>query len=299
MIHQSEQAPSGAPLNTLAQINLNAGGLDIGAAEIWVCVPANRDSAPVRKFDTFTPDLHQLAEWLVSCGVTSVAMESTGIYWIPIYEILEQRGIGVCLVNAQTTKNVSGRKSDVLDCQWIQQLHTYGLLRASFRPPAEISTLRTYVRQRESLLQQRARHIQHMQKALHLMNLKLTSVITDITGLTGMQILRAILAGEQDPIKLAQYRDPRCQHSEDEIAKALTGNYQPEHLFALRQAMEGYDFYTRQLVDCDAELERQYCVFAAQIDRIEQPLSAQPHRRRPNQPNFDLRTFLYTSSPSI
>jgi transposase len=296
MIHQSEQAPRGAQLNVLEQINLNAGGLDIGAAEIWACVPADRDSEAVRKFDTFTTDLHQLAEWLVACGVKSVAMESTGVYWLPIYEMLERYGITACLVNAQATKNVSGRKSDVLDCQWIQQLHTYGLLQASFRPPTEISTLRTYVRQREMLLQQRARQIQHMQKALHLMNLKLTSVITDITGLTGIQILRAIVAGEQDPVQLAQYRDPRCHHSTDEIAKALTGNYQPEHLFALRQALEGYDFYTRQLADCDIALERQYRRFEVQVDIAEHPLPAQAHRRRPNQPNFDLRTFLYAST---
>jgi transposase len=296
MTQQSEQGRRRAQLNALEQINLNAGGLDIGATEIWVCVPADRDSEAVRKFDSFTTDLHKLADWLVACGVTTVAMESTGVYWLPIYEILERCGIRACLVNAQATKNVSGRKSDVLDCQWIQQLHTYGLLQASFRPPAEISTLRTYVRQREMLLQQRARHIQQMQKALHLMNLKLTSVITDITGLTGMQILRAILAGEQDPVQLAQYRDPRCHHSTDEIAKALTGNYQPEHLFALRQALEGYDFYTRQLADCDAELECQYRVFEAQVDLVEHPLPAQAHRRRPNQPNFDLRTFLYTSA---
>jgi transposase len=292
---KSEQASSRAQLNALEQINLNAGGVDIGAEEIWVCVPADRDREPVRKFASFTGDLHNLADWLLACGVTTVAMESTGVYWLPLYEILERRGIRVCLVNAQATKNVSGRKSDVLDCQWIQQLHTYGLLQASFRPPAEISTLRTYVRQREMLLQQRARHIQQMQKALHLMNLKLTSVITDITGLTGMQILRAILAGEQDPVQLAQYRDPRCQHSADEIAKALTGNYQPEHLFALRQAVAGYDFYTQQVADCDAELERQYQRFAAQVDLIEQPFPAQA-RRRANQPNFDLRTFLYLST---
>lgn len=296
MTHQSEQARSGAQLNILEQINLNAGGLDIGAKEIWACVPADRDSEPVRKFATFTTDLHQLADWLLACGVTSVAMESTGVYWLPIYEILERCGIAACLVNAYATKNVSGRKSDVLDCQWIQQLHTYGLLQASFRPPAEISTLRTYVRQREMLLQQRVRQIQHMQKALHLMNLKLTSVITDITGVTGMQILRAILAGEQDPVKLAQYRDHRCRHSTDEIAKALTGTYQPEHVFALRQAIEGYDFYTRQLAACDGELEYLYRRFEAQIDIVEQPLAVQAHRRRPNQPHFDLRTFLYTNT---
>jgi transposase len=220
MTHQSAQAPRGAPLNVLEQINLNAGGLDIGAAEIWVCVPADRDSEPVRKFATFTTDLHKLAEWLVTGGVTSVAMESTGVYWLPIYELLERYGSTACLVNAQATKNGSGRKSEVLDCQWIQQLHTYGLLQASFRPPTEISTLRTYVRQRELLLQQRARQLQQMQKALHLMNLKLTSVITDMTGLTGMQILRTIVAGEQDPVTLAQYWVPPRSARKSEIGLA-------------------------------------------------------------------------------
>jgi len=220
-------------------------------------------------------------------------MESTGIYWIPIYEILESRGMSVCLVNAQATKNVSGRKSDVLDCQWIQQLHTYGLLAASFRPPADICVLRSYVRQRESLLQQRAREIQHMQKALHLMNLKLTTVITDLTGLTGMQIIRAMLTGERDPIELGRFRDPRCKSSEADIAKALTGNYQSEHLFALRQAVEGLDFYTTQLATCDAEIESHYAVFQPQVDLLEQPLPAEKRRHRPNHPTYDLRTHLY------
>ena len=216
----SQQKGRLVQLEHLTQINLDAAGLDIGASEIWACVPSDRDEETVRCFKTFTPDLHSLADWLVDCGITTVAMESTGIYWIAIYEILESQGMTVCLVNAQVTKNVSGRKSDVLDCQWIQQLHTYGLLAASFRPPADICVLRSYVRQRESLLQQRAREIQHIQKALHLMNLKLTTVITDLTGLTGMQIIRAILAGERDPVVLARFRDPRCKSSEAEIAKA-------------------------------------------------------------------------------
>jgi transposase len=227
-------------LESVAQINLDAAGLDVGASEIWACVPAGCDEETVRCFKTFTPDLHALADWLVDCGISTVAMESTGIYWIAIYEILESRSLTVCLVNAQTTKNVSGRKRDVLDCQWIQQLHTYGLLAALFRPPADICVLRSYVRQRESLLQQRAKEIQHMQKALHLMNLKLTSVITDLTGLTGMQIIRTILAGERAPVVLAHFRDPRCKSSEAEIAKALTGNYQPEHLFALRKPWKAW-----------------------------------------------------------
>lgn len=279
--------------NILEQINLDAGGMDIGAEEIWASVPEDRDEMPVRCFDTFTDDLHQLAQWVVDCGVTTVAMESTAVYWIPIYEILESCGVEVCLVNAQATKNVSGRKSDVEDCQWIQQLHTYGLLQPSFRPPADICTLRTYVRQREKLIQQRSAHIQQMQKALHLMNLKLTSVISDITGLTGMQIIRAILDGEYDPIILAQFRDHRCKSSEAEIAKALTGNYQSEHIFTLRQAVEAFDFYTQQLDDCDAELNSHYACFEPQIDILEHPLPDIPQRRRGNQPDFDLRTYLY------
>jgi transposase len=292
----SPQKSRRVQLKNLAQINLDAAGLDIGASEIWACVPADRDEESVRCFKTFTPDLYLLADWLADCGISTVAMESTGIYWIAIYEILESRGMQVCLVNAQATKNVSGRKSDVLDCQWIQQLHTYGLLAASFRPPADICVLRSYVRQRESLLQQRAREIQHMQKALHLMNLKLTSVITDLTGLTGMQIIRAILAGERDPVVLARFRDPRCKSSEAEIAKALTGNYQAEHLFVLRQAVEGLDFYTGQLAACDAEIESHYAVFQPQVDLVEQPLPAEKRRHRPNHPNYDLRTHLYLTA---
>jgi transposase len=283
-------------LESLSQINLDAAGFDIGASEIWACVPEDRDEMAVRRFDTFTPDLYALADWLAACGITTVAMESTGVYWIPIYEILESRGIVACLVNAQATKNVSGRKSDVLDCQWIQQLHTYGLLAASFRPPADICVLRSYVRQRESLLQQRSRQIQHMQKALHLMNLKLTSVITDLTGTTGMQIVRAILDGERDPVQLARLRDPHCKSNEVEIAKALTGNYQAEHLFALRQAIEGFDFFTQQLAACDTELEQIYAVFQPQVDLIEQPLADEKHRHRPQHPDYDLRTHLYLTA---
>lgn len=296
MSRPTETKPRRARLNSLEQINLDAGGLDIGAEEIWASVPEDRTDEPVRCFATFTDDLHQLADWIVACGVTTVAMESTGVYWIPIYEILEAQGVEVCLVNAQATKNVSGRKSDIEDCQWIQQLHTYGLLQPSFRPPADICTLRTYVRQREKLIQQRAAHIQQMQNALHLMNLKLTSVITDITGLTGMQIIRAILDGERDPFALAQFRDHRCKSSEVEIAKALTGNYQPEHIFTLCQAVEAFDFYTRQLTNCDTELNRHYACFEPQVDIIEHPLPDKSQRRQGNQPDFDLRSHLYLMS---
>ncbi len=280
-------------LNSLEQINLNAAGLDIGAEEIWGCVPENRDEENVRQWGTFTKDLHNLANWLERCQVTTVAMEATGVYWIPIYEILEARGLEVCLVNAYSARNVSGRKSDVLDCQWLQQLHTYGLLAASFRPPADINTLRSYVRQRESILRQRSAHIQHMQKALHLMNVKLTTVVTDITGLTGMQIIRAILAGERDPAQLARLRDPRCKASEAEVAAALTGHYQREHLFALHQAVAAYDFYTQQLAECEAEIEQQYGAFEPQIDVDKHPLPKPKRRRRVNHPDYDLRTYLY------
>lgn len=284
------------PLNQLERMNLDAAGLDIGAEEIWACVPAERSAEPVRRFGTYTCDLQALVEWLVSCGITTVAMEATGVYWIPIYDLIEARGLTACLVNAHTTKNVSGRKSDVLDCQWIQQLHTYGLLQASFRPPAALVTLRTYVRQREQLLAQRSSQIQHMQKALHLMNLKLTTVLTDITGVTGQQIIRAILAGEHDPVKLAQFRNPRCKSQTDEIAKALTGNYCTEHLFALRQAVATYDFFTELLAACDAELEARYACFEPQVDVVVQPLPPKPQRRRANQPHFDLRLLLYQAA---
>jgi transposase len=258
-------------VESLKQLNLNAAGLDVGAAEIWACVPEGRGPEAVRVFQTFTPDLQALADWLEACGIDTVAMESTGIYWIPVFEILEARGFEVYLVNAQHVKNVAGRKTDLLDCQWVQQLHTYGLLQASFRPQDEIVALRAYTRHRANLIRYRSAHIQHMQKALHLMNVQLTNVLSDITGLTGMTIIRAIVAGEHDPLTLARYRDPRCASSEAEIAKALTGNYRPEHLFALQQALELYDFYNDQIKACDAQIERMYADFEPQIDLAVQP----------------------------
>jgi transposase len=190
----------------LPPINLHAAGLDIGSDEIWACVPANRDSEPVRRFGTFTPDLHRLADWLQACGIQTVAMESTGVYWIPIYEILEARGFEACLVNARHVKNVPGRKQDWTDCEWIQRLHTFGLLTGSFRPEGEMRAMRAYRRHRASLIEHRAAHIQQMQKALHQMNVQLTQVLSDITGVTGLAILRAIVAGERDPLVLAQLR---------------------------------------------------------------------------------------------
>ncbi len=203
--------PKPPKLDALAQINHHAAGLDIGDAEIYAAVPESAAEPAVRVFRTFTTDLQALADWLATCKVDTVAMESTGVYWIPIYELLEERGFQVYLVNARQLKNVSGKKTDILDCQWIQQLHTYGLLQPSFRPPQEICALRALVRQRGRLLQSCTAEIQHMQKALQQMNLKLTKVLSDVTGTTGLAIIRDIVAGERDPHKLAAYRDPHCK----------------------------------------------------------------------------------------
>lgn len=280
--------------DSLAQINLNAAGLDIGDTEIWACVPPDRTEQPVRCFKTFTVDLYALADWLTQCGIETVAMESTGIYWIPIHEILDERGFEVKLVNAHHLKNVPGRKSDVQDCQWVQQLHTFGLLRGSFHPDDHIRAVRAYTRHRANLIRCRAQHIQHMQKALQLMNLKLTNVISDISGQTGLAIIRAIVAGERDPHQLAKFRNNHCRKSETEIAQSLEGNYRAEHLFALQQALELYDFYTQQIQACDAQLEANYQAVQPQFDLAQHPLPpARRTSRDKNSPTFDLRLSLY------
>jgi len=284
------------PVDPLAQINPNAAGLDIGSQEIYACVPAERDAQSVRAFGTFTRDLYALAGWLAGCDIETVAMESTGVYWIPIYEILESRGFDVYLVNARHLKNVPGKKTDVLDCQWIQQLHTYGLLRASFRPPEEICALRALVRHRANLVRYRSAHIQHMQKALQQMNVQLTQVVSDITGVTGLSIIRAIVAGEHRPHVLAGMRNRQCAKSEAEIAAALQGNYRLEHLFVLKQALEQYDFYDRQIRECDAEIEAKYASLPpAEHDGDDVPPPPRPSRQKPrkNQAHFDLATALY------
>jgi len=230
----------------LSQVHPNAAGLDIGAREIWVCVPADRDAEWVRAFGTFTPDLHRLVDWVVACGVDTVAMESTGVYWIPVFELLEARGLKVYLVNARQLKHVPGRKSDYQDCQWIQKLHRLGLLASSFRPDAEMCRLRSYLRHRAQLVQHRTPHILHMQKALQQMTIQLPHVVTDVTGSTGQAILRAIVVGERDAVTLAQLRHPACKSSEETIAKALTGDWKEEQLFVWRQSLELYDFYVRR-----------------------------------------------------
>lgn len=240
----------------LDYININAAGIDIGSQSHFVAIPEGRDDQTVREFPTFTNSLIELINWLKKTGITTVAMESTGVYWIPVYDMLEEHGFEVLLVNARHIKNVPGRKTDVIDCQWIQQLHSYGLLRGSFRPKDKILQMRTIMRQRSTLIQYQSSHILHIQKALALMNIQLNNVIRDITGMTGMAIVRAIVAGERDPAILAKYRDPKCKNSEETIRESLIGNYQDEHMFCLTQAVELYDFYAKKITDCDQKIEK-------------------------------------------
>src|ERR1700723_2640965 len=272
-------------------VNRRAAGIDIGSTFHVVAVPQELDAQPVRSFRSFTADLNALADWLVRLEITTVAMESTGVYWIPAFEILEARGLEVVLVNARDAKNVPGRKTDINDAQWIQQLHSYGLLRASFRPGAQIVALRAYLRHRERLLEYAASHVQHMQKALMQMNLQLHHVVADITGVTGMKIVRDIVAGETDPAVLAAYRDVRCKASVETIRDALTGHYRPEHVFALRQALELYDFYRQKLSDCDVEIERALQALPKGPDAATPPRASQ---RGKNDLRFEIRSVLNT-----
>jgi transposase len=234
----------------------DAAGIDIGATEIFVAVPADRAAENVRSFPTFTQDLYALADWLKQCGITTVAMESTGVYWIPLFQILEERGFEVCLVNARHVKNVPGRRTDVSDCQWLQFLHSVGLLKASYRPAQEVCAVRSLLRHRESLVQMAATHVNHMQKALDQMNLQLHHVISDIVGQTGLAIVDAILAGQRDPLELAKLRGERIKASEAVIAKSLVGDYRHEHLFTLKQSLEAYRSYQKMIETCDREIRQ-------------------------------------------
>jgi hypothetical protein len=296
--NQQERKNKKKGLPSFPIINPNAAGIDIGSMEHWVAVPEDRDEQPVRKFACFTQDLHAMAAWLKQCKVQTVVMESTGVYWIPLFQILEAHGFEVKLVNAKQAKNVPGRKTDVLDCQWLQRLHTYGLLSGSFRPDDAICVLRSYWRHRSTLISYISSHVQHMQKALTQMNVQLHKVISDITGVTGMKIIRAILSGERDPVTLAQMKNYRIQNSTQTIAKALEGDYRQEHLFSLRQAVELYDFYQQQVQACDREIAR----YLSQLDGIDiasNPIPASRRRiqkHKGNQPDFDLRTHLYRIS---
>jgi transposase len=281
----------------------NAAGIDVGAREMFVAVPPGRDQNPVRVFATFTEDLERFIDWLEQCGVTTVALESTGVYWIPLFEILEQRGIRPCLVNARHMKNVPGRRTDWHECQWLQFLHSVGLLRAAFRPGQDVCAVRTILRHRNELVAAASQHVQHMHKALTQMNLQIHHVISDITGSTGRAIVDAILAGQRDGAELAKLRDPRIKADTETVRKSLEGNWRPEHLFTLGQSRDLYRIYQQQIVNCDLEIEKMLQGFAPRIDPGERPLPPDrkrnrsgSQRRRKNghpHPEFDLRTEAY------
>jgi transposase len=288
--HSISLKPGKARQQAMSITHPNAAGIDIGGASHYVAVPPDRDDNPVREFLSFTADLNALADWLAACGVDTIAMESTGVYWIPVFELLESRGFTVLLVNARHVKNVSGRKSDVLDCQWLQQLMTYGLLSGAFRPADAVCVLRSLWRQRGMLLRGQGRQVQHMQKALTQMNIQLANVIADIVGETGQKILRAIVAGERDGTVLAAMKNVRIRASADDIAKSLHGNWRFEHLFALNQALNTFDFIGIQLAECDTAIEQQ--IQSMQVHDGKPEKGKQRSRGR-NAPKFDLRTQLF------
>lgn len=281
----------------MEQINIMSAGIDIGSRSHFVAVPKGCAEMSVREFTSFTSDLYKLADWLEQCDIETVAMESTGVYWIPLYELLESRGFEVRLVDARHVKNVSGRKTDVLDCQWLQQLHSYGLLQGAFRPDEQVCALRAYSRQRTMLIQQSGIHIQHMQKALSQMNVQLHHVLSDITGETGLKIIRAIVDGERDPKLLATHRDSRCKNSLAIIEKALTGHYREEHVFTLTQAVELYDRYQEQIKICDNKIEKHLstfedCLTVQKSEPQEKTIKKKSQSRCKNKLSFDAKSHL-------
>ena len=279
----------------------DAAGIDIGAREIFVAVPGDRDENPVRVFSTFTESLQEMAQWLVQCGITTVAMESTGVYWIPPYDVLEQHGLKVCLVNARNMRNVPGRRTDWHECQWLQYLHSVGLLRAGFRPEGDVCAVRSLMRHHNDLASMAHQHVQHMHKALTQMNLQIQHVLNDITGLTGLAIVDAILKGERDAAVLAKLRDRRVKASEETVRKSLVGNWRPEHLFTLRQSRQMYRNYQEQMAACEEEIEHLVVRFEPRVDPVEQPLPPDrkhKQRRRKSktvnpQTGFDVRVESY------
>ena len=277
----------------MTKINLDAAGIDIGHREHWCAVPAERDAQPVQRFGTFTEDLEKMADWLKGCGIKTVAMESTGVYWIPAFQILERRGLEVRLVNARHAKNVSGRKSDILDCQWLQQLHSYGLLNGSFRPSDELCVLRSYLRYRDELVCARSTQCQHLQKALQQMNVQLHQVLSDVTGVSGLRIIEAILNGERDPGRLASLAHRRVRASTLTIAKAMRGDYRSEHLFVLRCAYELHQTYQQKIERCDQQI---IAHMATLPDQPGQPLAERKAGRAPIRDQVagkDLRVELH------
>jgi transposase len=274
--------------NALQIINPNAAGIDIGSRSHYVCVPRDRDQEYIRKFGTFTDDLHKIADWLKKCGIKTIAMESTGVYWIPVFQIFESRGFEVYLVNAKYVKNVPGRKTDVKDSEWLQKLHSCGLLHASFRPEDNICVLRSYIRQRERLIKNSTTHVLRMQKVLTEMNLQLRNVITNITGTTGIAIIKAIIEGERDPVKLAKLRDCRIKSSEDAITKSLQGNYRQGDIFILKQEFELYMYYLQKVAEIDIEIEKYYKSLELKGNDI-----ITDNSKSANKPKFNLKQELY------
>ena len=264
-----------------------------------MAVPPERDTDPVRKCETFTGDLHRMAEWLIGCGITTAAMESTGVYWIPVYDVLEQHGIQPCLVNPRNMKNVPGKRTDFHECQWIQHLHSLGLLQSAFRPDGEVCAVRSLMRHRNDLVAMASQHILHIKKALVQMNVQFQHVIDDITGLTGLTILDAILAGERDPAVLAQLRDPRIKASEETIRKSLEGNWRAEHILALKQRLSLYRTYRDQISDCDKEIEKLLAAFTPRVDPNDRPMpedrkqKQRKRKKKSGNPDFNLRAEAY------
>jgi len=281
----------------LPPLNLNAAGIDVGNAEHYVAVPPGRAPQAVQKFGSFTADLHRMGRWLKACKVDKVVMQATGVYWIGLYQVLEEYGLEVRVVNATYTKTLPGRKSDVQECQWLQKLYTFGLLNPSFLPGPEIRRLRTYLRQRENLVAAAGTCIQHLQKTLTEMNVQLANVLSDLSGWTGMTILRAIVGGERDPQRLAELKDERVKASREEIACSLEGNWREELLFVLQQTLELYDIYLGKIADCDQEVEAHLRTMTAKVDveaqPIPEPRRVKRPRRQKHQPCYDLRGELY------
>jgi len=287
----------------LEVVHPDAAGIDVGNASHFVAVPPDRDEPPVREFGSWTADLRRMAEWLKRCGIRTVAMQSTGVYWVALQEILEREGFVVYLVNARATKNLPGRESDVQECQWLMKLHTYGLLRNSFHPPEQIRAVRTIWRQRDRLVKEAGREVQQMQKALTTMNVQLANAISDVSGVTGQAIIRAILRGQRDPQQLAKLRDYRVAASEAEIAHSLEGNWREDVLFELQQVVDAYDFHQKQIAACDVQLERYMSALPIRsgpgpseqstADVLsEKPNKQRRHKLQKNQPTFDLAAEL-------
>jgi len=282
-------------------VNRNVAGIDVGNKSHYVAVPPGRDAQPVQEFGSWTADLQRMADWLKACGIETVVMQSTGVYWIALFDVLEARGFKICLANARHTKNLPGRKTDVQESQWLLKLHTYGLLQNSFRPPDEIRALRSLWRLRDRHVKEAARAAQHMQKSMVTMNLQLSNAISDITGLTGQAIIRAILAGERNPAKLARLRDRRIRATEQEVARSLEGNWREDMLFELRQAVDAYDFIQKQIEECDQRLQKLLAELPTrerEAAEVEQEAAGKParkkrfSRKRKNAPRFDLQAEL-------